>query len=94
MSNSTYDEHGKFIPYHNYKINWKLKHFYAHRNEWVVIEEGYSYVVNTRSPTAARGMFFYQKSDLESRYSQFEIVSIEYQGESSYGGPRHRDGLY
>jgi hypothetical protein len=93
MANN-YDENGKFIPYHTYKINWKLNYFSPFRNEWVLMEEGRSFVTKTRSPEAARGMFFYEKSEREGRNTKFEIVSIEYVGESSYGGERYRDGWY
>jgi hypothetical protein len=91
---TTYDKNGKFIPYHNYKINWKLKYFSSHTKEWIVMEEGRSYVTNTRSPQAAEAMFLWERSERVGLKTRFEIVSVEYDGESSYGGPRYRNGLY
>lgn len=91
---TTYDENGKFIPYHNYKINWKLKHFSSHTKEWVVMEEGRSYVTTTRSPEAAKAVFLSERTHRVGLNTRFEIVSVEYDGESTYGGPRYRDGWY
>jgi hypothetical protein len=94
MSNSTYDENGKFIPYHNYKISWKLMHFSSRAKEWVVMEEGRSYVTTTRSPEAAKAVFISERTHREGPNTRFEIDSVQYAGESSYGGPRYRDGWY
>jgi hypothetical protein len=91
---TTYDESGKFIPYHTYKIVWKLKHFSSRPKEWVVMEEGRSYVTTTRSPEAAKAVFLSERTHREGLNTRFEIVSIEYTGESTYGGPRYRNGLY
>ncbi|NBR46366.1 MAG: hypothetical protein EBS53_15180 [Bacteroidetes bacterium] len=91
---ATYDENGKFIPYHNYKIVWKLKHFSSHTKEWAVMEEGRSYVTTTRSPEAAKAVFLSERTHRVGLNTRFEIVSVEYDGESTYGGPRYRNGWY